>query len=406
MPATLDPSGSAAAAAAPSEGADGASNSASANAIGSAPCYSVIYQEQRVSIDLPPTSTVAALKEAIRHSALASVVAGKLMRLISMGRILNDDSKSLADFRVQPGAVIHLVLSELSRTASSAANNNVAATAYIAAATGSAAASAPPVDPAVMPAPYLAPRGFDRLALLGLGPDEISMMRGLYMREVEAAYPPESFPLQPGEAEGSRLRRAEDLWMAQQNPLTSEFAANLRPLVLAHQRQMRRAGGGAFPWLGTGTRGGRSNSEADDEEDEEGGNGGSRYGRGGMMMTSSSSEGTVSSMIGGFCLGFLLGAASLCWLCTQTSARFKQGVIFGVSFNMALRLSGVMDAMMGDEKSTNGGGANDAGSSGSGGGTAAGTGTGGAGGSSGLVPIDPSSLMPIGPRTLLRGGFG
>lgn len=210
------------------------------------------------------------------------------------------------------------------------------------------------------------------------------MMRTLYLREVQQSFPPSALPLEPGESEGHRMLRAEEAWMAQQSPLTSEFAANLRPLVVAYHRAHggQQGRGGLFG----GPRGDH------DEDDEEGGaSGGGR--RVNLLMTSAG-EGTAGSAMMGFALGVLLGAAAMCWLCTATSRRFKQGITTGVMVNLALTLSGAFDRPgMGRGSASTTGGA-DGGSSG------------------GVTPIEPAALVPIGPHAtagagrLLRGALG
>lgn len=414
-------------------------------AAGAAAGLTVIYHETRAVIDLPTSATVAALKDAVRRSPeLAGVVHGKAIRLIAMGRILSDDAAPLAAYRLAPGAVVHMVLTDAAPPAAAGAavpRSAAATTAAIAAATGprghlGSVAMAPSAPPATAPAdderagtpraplpaaggehapgvvalpdgtllrPPGSLRGFERLALLGLGADEISMMRGLYMREVEAAFPPAVLPPAPGEPEALRMLRAEDAWMATQHPLTSEFAVNLRPLVLAHQRA--RGGGGFPPWLqqrrAAGAGAGGVGDDDEDMDDDDGRRGG----------VGSSEQGTLGSLVAGAALGMLLGLASLCWLCSSASTRrFKQGIVLGIMISATLNL---VTARMGATGSGGSAAGNGAGGSGRGpipynGGGSGGSG-GGAyipGGPSGGGGGDPSSLVPFGPGSYLRGGGG
>lgn len=162
--------------------------------------------------------------------------------------------------------------------------------------------------------------GFDRLAALGLDADEIAVVRAQFLPDVTREMSP-ALPLLPGEAETDRLRRMEDAWMRAQGPF-SEFAMNLRPIVLARhgmggaaaaddEAGMEGMGAAAaadrarfFEALraervAAARRAGRGGGDGDDDDDEEE----PRPGR--------APVGTIWSLLGGAVVGSLFGFLSL-----------------------------------------------------------------------------------------------
>ena len=324
-------------------------------------------------ISLPSaSSTVLDLEQAVRASpGLSEACIGRTMRFIASGRLLSDAGATLSSYRVAPGATVHLVLAEGERRGGAGGR---AAAALAAAGIGGGGASGGGVPALAPPSPPLgaggeafaaAPsRGFDRLSALGLDGEEISLMRLLYTRDVERDFPAAALPPLRGETEALRQLRAEEAWMAVQHPWSSEFAANLRPLVLAFQRR----GGGA------GLGGQREGEEEGEEEGE------------GAAARAPPPEGNLCSFLGGVAMGALCGPLTLCWLCTATSTRFKRGVIAGVMVNFILSASGVFDQAQERPEGEKG---------------AAGAGRAGGG----FVPMEPEGLIPVGPGSLsLRGG--
>lgn len=185
--------------------------------------------------------------------------------------------------------------------------------------------------------------GFDRLAALGLDADEIGVVRAQFLPDVTREMSP-ALPLLPGEAETDRLRRMEEAWMRAQGPF-SEFAMNLRPIVLA--RHGMGGADGADDEAGMGAaaaadrarffealraervaaarRAGRGGGDGDDDDDEEE----PRPGR--------APVGTIWSLLGGAVVGSLFGFLSLLWVAQGSLSRnFRLGLVIGVMINIAL----------------------------------------------------------------------
>ena len=196
------------------------------------------------TVEVPPDATVAAVKYALSlHPPLSSHPGVHAARLIYGGRLL-DPAQRCADLGMVDGSAVHVVLGP---------------------AAASAAAPAPaPLPPLPFGAPFAppgaggdpppgAPRGFGRLALVGLDEDNIAVLRALFLPEVLRDVAP-LLPRAPGETEASRVLRLEDAWLSAQGD-DSDLAANLAPLLGARGGGMaglRAALGLAAPQGGGG----------------------------------------------------------------------------------------------------------------------------------------------------------
>ena len=194
--------------------------------------FNVSHHEIRYPVTLPSNTTVEQLKEYLRTGPLAEWSRNRLLRLIAGGRILTNDAATLAECHVDEGTVVHCittdVLSHLERAAHRVRSES------------DTADGSTPGDQQRMIA------GFGRLTVLGLDHEEISALRQLYLPDVRARFPPEMLPPLPGESEAERMLRAEDAWMRTQDPDMSEFALNLRPLVMMRARSGVHTGESGF----------------------------------------------------------------------------------------------------------------------------------------------------------------
>lgn len=319
-------------------------------------------REKRAPLAISPQSTIRELLREI--DGLFPEFRHQRIRLLYGGRIVADDVKTLAEHRFTDGTAVHLHVTSAPRDPATAASLAAAGRQARVALAGStseeatsgvagvvagsrpAAGAASPVgsdgegDPelavggaAAIAVAGAAPRaagdiavgdaagaaaapavvvvGFDRLAALGLDADEIGVVRAQFLpdvtREMSAAV-----PLLPGEAETDRLRRMEDAWMRAQGPF-SEFAMNLRPIVLARHGMggpgAEEAGAAAVDRarfldalraerVAGARRAGRGGDDDDDDEEDE-----PRPGR--------APVGTIWALLGGAVVGSLFGFLSL-----------------------------------------------------------------------------------------------
>jgi len=312
-----------------------------------------------IPVILPSSSTVADIRRALLTNL--PQIRGRRIRLIAAGRLLNDDRASFSSLNLVDGIHIHIAISEATpqgagpSTSNSSTNNNGAS---------SSTPSAPPPD-------AVPTSGFDRLRLIGLAGEEVEVLRQMFFPEVRPLL--NSLPPLPNETEAARILRAEEIWMRSQ-PENSEFALNLRPILL-----MRRGSAGQFgnngitgvgPGLGLGSAGpgranylGNSNSDEvalhvndDDRRDD---------------LQPNNPAGNYSSFICGFAMGWTLGIFMLIMtFCSPSYSRqFRLGVFSGVLFQTMTRAmlleeeaSKKDDATGTGSGGTSSGGGNDSGS--------------------------------------------
>jgi hypothetical protein len=242
----------------PAEGDGGGAGDAERSESGSLAVTAVL-AERRFPLNLRRDATVGALRAAVVSAASAPPTpptppgASLAARLIFAGRILLDDGAKLGDVGLTDGAFVHVSLTTSGRGAPPPISAASAAAAAAAAGPfGGAAAFGVAADggPAPVSPPVAAERrGFDRLAALGLADEEIAVLRTQFLPEVTrdfAALPRTS----PDEPEASRLLRMEEAWLLSQRD-DSDFALNLRPLLLARRAALGHAlgvgGGGGDP---------------------------------------------------------------------------------------------------------------------------------------------------------------
>jgi hypothetical protein len=235
-------------------------------------------------------------------------------------------------------------------------------------------------------------RGFDRLRMLGLDDEDVTVLRAMYLPEALERMAP-LLPRGVGEPHSAYVQRLEEAWMLQQGE-DSEFIANLRPRLAARgitmgdgARRMQHGGGG---------RGGEHGPGGGVFDDYDGA----------PQHRQEEADGTLLSFAFAFMLGFTLGILSVFILMCSRSTRdggwltrkARLGLLVGIAANAALSL------YLSDGADARAGGGTDGGASGG----ASGGGTGGRtfdfldllGDRPGYAPVDVGAL-PAGRR--LRG---
>ena len=277
--------------------------------------FFVNYREVRYPVVLSADATVGQLAEHLRTGPLAEHARNRLLRLIAGGRILTAEDATLASCNVTDGTVVHCIASEMPRSVRGGAPG--ASTAGLGGGNG-------PDSVSIRMAAGSA-GGFDRLALLGLDETEISALRLLYGGQVRGQFPPTVLPALPGEPESARMTRAEDAWMRTQDPDASEFALNLRPLVMARARA------------------GLQNPNGDDMFGPSGMDGAAAGGR--DASTSSAPAALMCGMVLGLVVGPLALLATLMMRNNSAVGRsFKLGVFFGAVVNLIYAFSVTTEA--------------------------------------------------------------
>jgi hypothetical protein len=298
--------------------------------------------EARFPLIVPSSTSVRELRENLRaRPELAQQARGKVMRLIAAGRLLSDDTATLASLGLGDGTHIHVALTETAPPPDRAEGAGASASASATGASSSSSATGSATAPAL--------GGFDRLRLIGLGDDDIAVLRSQFLPDVQAQTLPSLSRLQ-GETEAARLQRAEEVWMRSQ-PEDSDFAANIRPMIMA-RRSLWGAyfggggGAGAVPGRGVNRPGApdfREEAWLRSEEGQAALAGGNENVRGpedqresaARWFGNSTSEGTASSFFLGLALGWMVGVLMLLFAVgPQTSRKFKVGVVTGVMVNI------------------------------------------------------------------------
>jgi hypothetical protein len=305
----------------------------------------VVCQDRTAPLLITLPSPLATLAE-IRRLIVSSMpeARGKVVRLLASGRLLANDGATARELGLRDESYVHVALSDPPTAPAVAAG-----------------ATAPPIGgPSTAPSLSSAShqgaaneffeagfgaRGFDRLRLLGLDDDDISALRHTFLPEVLAGTLPR-LERRAGESEAQRLLRAEEVWMRAQGENT-DFAANLRPMLMARR--------GAWPGAGAGPGGLPAGI---------GGGGGGGGGAGGdehVPPPPQAEEGTTSSFVFGFIMGWALGIIMLLFsIHPQASRRFKLGVMLGVAVNVLAAVGWTL--LEPDDSSGSGGSASGSGS--------------------------------------------
>jgi hypothetical protein len=275
-----------------------------------------------IPVILPSTSTVADIRRVLLSNA--PQIRGRRIRLIAAGRLLNDDRATFSSLNFVDGIHIHVAISEATPLGAGPSNSN---------GNNSGASSSTPTAP---PPEAVPTSGFDRLRLIGLAGEEVEVLRQMFFPEVRPLL--NSLPLLPNETEAARILRAEEIWMRSQ-PENSEFALNLRPILLTRRGSAGQFGNngiiGAGPGFGQNPGRasylGNSNSDEvalhvndDDRRDD---------------LQPNNPGGNYSSFICGFAMGWTLGIFMLImtFCSTSYSRQFRLGVFSGVLFQTMTR---------------------------------------------------------------------
>lgn len=195
-----------------------------------------------------------------------------------------------------------------------------------------------------------APRGFERLRMLGLDDDDVAALRAMYLPLVLARMPA-IVQRRADEPHDVYVHRMEEAWMLQQDE-NSEFIANLRPRLAARGITLgdgEMHGGRRFA-------GNRDELEHLDYRQED--------------------AGTIASFLFGFLLGFTLGILSVFILVCSRSTReggwltrkARWGLLTGIGVNagLSLYLNDGTDGSAGRGGGSGGGGSSSGGGGGSG----------------------------------------
>lgn len=323
-------------------------------------------QERTFLYTVPPPgarTTVGTLIRLLKTSELKQISENKRVRLIALGKLLSDENATLQSLGITNGTFIHVSLTDLptatttsssSSSASSSLNNNAATNN-----TNSSSSSADSYRISINLTTntpnnltenennnYL--MGFDRLRLIGLETEAISILRSQFLNEVTSHTLPSVTRL-PDETEAHRLLRAEEIWMRSQ-PENSEFAANIRPVLLSRRGLSNFYGSSSQSTNDQGIHRNPPdyheeailhsrfrNAESERDTDNDTGNG-DTTGTGNRWL-SSSSEGTNGAFITGFFFAWVLGIIMLLFAINpQASRKFKLGIFCGVGAHIGTNI--------------------------------------------------------------------
>lgn len=205
----------------------------------------ILVKEKKAPLSIDAQSTVAQLISSI--DTLFPEWRWQRLRLFHAGRVLVTEGvqlkKTLQELGLRNESAVHVHVSEQLRentpegvgrplppTAVPADASAAAPLQSSQAAAGAAADNSGASSPSS--SEQLPPRmGFDRLRILGLDDDQITLLRAEFLPSVREEMMPR-MPLEPGETEAHRLLRMEDAWMRAQGPW-SAFSANIRPAMMA-----------------------------------------------------------------------------------------------------------------------------------------------------------------------------
>lgn len=262
-------------------------------------------------IDVRPSTTVAECKAAT-IKALGKEAEGRYLRLIVKGRLLAPDTKTIGDFGLVDGDVVHAVLAPKGQKPGAQAHlqtgqlNRRALRGVGVGVDGLAVRSTDREEEDSDPSDVETGEerlGFDRLRATGLRRSQITALRTYFSPQVDRwirQHPDQVAAI--AETDAMRRRwREEDLWMQAQGP-ASEFRLNLAGTVMNNGLLLSR-------------------SEL----------------RSGMSTT----VGTDRDFLWGFLLGFFVGFLMLVWVWMPTVPhKQKLGILTGISFQLALSMLG------------------------------------------------------------------
>lgn len=173
----------------------------------------IIVGEKTFNIAVPIMTTIARLKAIIMDSnELSPLERSKIPKFIHAGRILSQDQLTLISAGIKPESCVHVVLADpppgsgLGSIHPNNGDRNISL----------------PGDSSESNADGL--RGFDRLLILGLMEEDVSIIRGQFYADVrQSVVVPSSWGL----SESTRLLVMEEEWMNSQGP-NSDFMLNMR----------------------------------------------------------------------------------------------------------------------------------------------------------------------------------
>ena len=285
----------------------------------------VVFQDRSVPLFLRASATVADLRRAVHASAeLGALTRGKRVRLIAAGRLLGDDVATLASLGLADGAHVHLAVSDLGGGSGGTPTQSQQQQSQTQA-----------LQQDLEPVPTA---GFDRLRLVGLAGDEVTVLRSMFFPEVRPLL--SSLPGLPNETEAARILRAEEIWMRSQTD-DSEFALNLRPLLVARPSLWAQAPGlrGGFSGLYGGPGGLSRNEDLALHVNDAAAGGGAAGDGAAADEGATASDGTMASFFMGFLAGWTLGIFMLIFACSPSSSRrFKLGVLSGIACSSVVQL--------------------------------------------------------------------
>eukprot|EP01138_Halocafeteria_seosinensis_P013689 gb/GECG01013980.1/.p1 GENE.gb/GECG01013980.1/~~gb/GECG01013980.1/.p1 ORF type:complete len:415 (+),score=63.83 gb/GECG01013980.1/:1-1245(+) len=286
-------------------------------------------------VNMDPKKDVSELKQRLRTNELADQCSGKLMRLIFMGKML-EEGKTLQSYGLKQGSIIHVALND-DPSSSNSGNNSRAGSQTR---TGSNRGQQPPRqnqqnhsneggggeeegNRGYIDDPVLRTRGFGRLRQIGLDDHQIQAIRTAHREDIQSIE--NEVPRTEGESESERIARLEEQWMHRQGPY-SEFALNMRMVMFSSDHSNNSNSS-----EGTGSRAGgsapslnfwrRRNTGTEDDQDQ-----------GNPCM----------EFFCGFLLGFFFGFFTLIWAtCTGTSARMRAGIVCGIGLNILSQVARV-----------------------------------------------------------------
>lgn len=174
----------------------------------------IIVGEKTFNITVSVMTTIARLKSLIMDAPeLSPLERSKVPKFIHAGRILSQDQLTLVSAGIKSDSCVHVVLADMMNGSSSNQTN------------GGDRNASQAGDSAESNSDGL--RGFDRLLILGLSEEDVSILRGQFYADVRQTI---VVPSSWGLSETSRLSVMEEEWMNSQGP-NSDFMLNMRSQI-------------------------------------------------------------------------------------------------------------------------------------------------------------------------------